>query len=200
MTKSLRPISITALCVLMAAGASAQTNTQTQSSSQSTAETRPATTTFFGDTGLWFVPTAEVLAHGKWSARGYRRGTNYVQGFTNVGDFAGTVAYGIRGRAEIFGSFLVDTRIDRDLRPLFTSDSKVGGVVDRYPQMKTTWSGNNVGDLYVGGKVNLLSEVRQQRMAVAVRGLFKIPTGDDAAGASTGSPDFAVDVIASKEL
>jgi len=149
---------------------------------------------------LWFVPTAEVLAHGKWSASGYRRGTNYIQGFTNVGDFAGTVAYGIRGRAELFGSFLVDTRIDRDLRPLFTNDTKVGGLVDRYPQMKTTWSGNNVGDLYVGGKVNLLSEFRQQRMAVAVRGLFKIPTGDDAAGASTGSPDFAVDVIASKEL
>src|SRR3954468_15793205 len=121
MTKSLRPISITALCVLMAAGAPAQPSTQPQAgSSQSTAETRPATTTFFGDTGLWFVPTAEVLAHGKWSASGYRRGTNYVQGFTNVGDFAGTVAYGIRGRAEIFGSFLVDTRIDRDLRPLFT--------------------------------------------------------------------------------
>src|SRR3954469_3333143 len=201
MTKSLRPISLTALCVLMAAAASAQTTTPTQSSSsQSTAETRPATTTFFGDTGLWYVPTAEILPAGKISVTGYRRGTNYIQGFTNVGDFAGTVAYGIRGRAEIFGSFLVDTRIDRDLRPLFTSDTKVGGLVDRYPQMKTTWSGNNVGDLYVGGKVNLLSEVRQQRMAVAVRGLFKIPTGDDAAGASTGSPDFAVDVIASKEL
>ena len=38
------------------------TTTQTPSSSTATAqETRPATTTFFGDTGLWFVPTAEVL-------------------------------------------------------------------------------------------------------------------------------------------
>src|SRR3954469_17972996 len=136
MTKSLRPISLTALCVLMAAAASAQTTTPTQSSSsQSTAETRPATTTFFGDTGLWFVPTAEVLAHGKWSASGYRRGTNYVQGFTNVGDFAGTFAVGIKDRAEIFGSFLFDTRVDRDLRPIFTADGKVGGVVDRYPQI-----------------------------------------------------------------
>src|ERR1043166_9565939 len=87
------------------AGQSTQ-GTQTPSSSTATAEeTRPATTTFFGDTGLWFVPTGEVLPHGKWSVSGYRRGTNWVQGYTNVGDFAGTFGFGIRDRAEIFGSF-----------------------------------------------------------------------------------------------
>ena len=65
------------------------------------------------------MPTAEVLAHGKWSVTGYRRGTNYIQGYTNVGDFAGTFAVGIKDRAEIFTSFLFDTRIDRDVRPIF---------------------------------------------------------------------------------
>ncbi|HEY2906443.1 MAG TPA: hypothetical protein VGJ29_11140, partial [Vicinamibacterales bacterium] len=90
----------------------AQSTTASQPPSESTAnETRPATTTFFGDTGLWFVPTAEVLANGKWSVSGYRRGTNYIQGYTNVGDFAGTFGVGIKDRAEIFGSFLFDTRI-----------------------------------------------------------------------------------------
>src|ERR1051326_208410 len=173
---------------------------QPSSSSAAVEETRPATTTFFGDTGLWFVPTGEVLPNGKFSVSVYRRGTNYIQGYTNVGDFAGTFGVGIRDRAEIFGSFLVDTRIDRDLRPLFTSDPKVGGVVDRYPQMKTTWSGNHVGDLYLGAKVNLLSEFRQQRMALAVRGVFKLPTGDDTAGTSTGKADGAIDLVASKEL
>src|SRR5262252_2976308 len=103
---------------------------QTQSSSTTTEETRPATTTFFGDTGLWFVPIAEVLPDGKWSASGYRRGTNYIQGYTNVADFAGTFAYGLRGRAEIFGSFLVDTRIDRDIRPIFVNDPAFGGIID----------------------------------------------------------------------
>ncbi|HEY7172888.1 MAG TPA: hypothetical protein VH417_18680, partial [Vicinamibacterales bacterium] len=90
MTRSLRSSLIAAFCLLLAVGAAAQTTTaQSQSgSSQSTSETRPATTTFYGDTGLWFVPTAEVLAHGKWSVSGYRRGTNWVQGFSNVGDFA----------------------------------------------------------------------------------------------------------------
>ncbi len=77
------------------------------------------------------MPTAEVLASGKWSVSGYRRGTNYIQGYTNVGDFAGTFAVGIKDRAEIFGSFLVDTRIDRDVRPLFVNDPTYGGIIDR---------------------------------------------------------------------
>src|SRR5438874_3606605 len=124
-----------ALALTVTVSASAQTGssgtstgqstsgTPTQSSSTATADTRPATTTFFGDTGLWFVPTAEVLAHGKWSVSGYRRGTNYIQGYTNVGDFAGTFGVGVGGRAEIFGAFLFDTRIDRATYPLFINDS-----------------------------------------------------------------------------
>src|SRR3954453_19601006 len=115
MTKSFRPISITALCVLMAAAASAQTTAQTQSSSsQSDAATRPATTTFFGDTGLWFVPTAEVVPHKKFSGSGYRANWDYQQGLTDVSHFAVTGAGGIQNRIEVFGSFRVDTRIDRD--------------------------------------------------------------------------------------
>ncbi len=127
----LRRVTVACTFVLaVATGASAQSGfsatstvqsppgTQT-SSSDTPEETRPATTTFFGDTGLWFVPTGEVLGHGKWSVSGYRRGTNYIQGFSNVSDVAATFAVGVKDRAEIFGSFLVDTRIDRDLRPLF---------------------------------------------------------------------------------
>src|SRR5579872_2777062 len=123
--------------------------TQPPSSSSATAEeTRPATTTFFGDTGLWFVPTAEVLPDGKWSVSGYRRGTNYIQGYTNVGDFAGTFAYGIKNRAEIFGSLLVDTRIARNLKPIFITDPTTGGVVASYPLVNQNWTGDNFGDFY----------------------------------------------------
>src|ERR671937_895328 len=123
-----------------------QSSTATQppsSSTPETEETRPATTTFFGDTGLWFVPTGEVLANGKWSVSGYRRGTNWIQGYTNVGDFAGTFGVGIKDRAEIFGSFLFDTRIDRDLQPVFRNDQHIGGIVDRYPLVNTTWTPDN---------------------------------------------------------
>jgi peptidoglycan-associated lipoprotein len=145
------------------------------------------------------VPTAEVLAKGKWSTSAYRRGTNWVQGYTNVADFAGTFAVGIGDRAEVFGSFLVDTRIDRDTYPLFFNDSSIGGVIDRYPKVNQHWTGDNIGDLYIGAKINLWSEFRQNPAAVAVRGIIKAPTGKFDVGVSTGKPDVIVDLIVSKE-
>ena len=98
---------------------------QTSSNAAADGNTRPATTTFLGDTGLWFVPTAEVLPHGKWSVSGYRRGTNYIQGYTNIGDFAGTFAVGIKDRAEIFGSFTNSGRTSRSMRVSTRNDPKI---------------------------------------------------------------------------
>jgi outer membrane protein OmpA-like peptidoglycan-associated protein len=204
MTKLIHTISFAAATVMVAASANAQTSSaqppaQSQSQSQSTEDVRPATTTFYGDTGIWFVPTAEILPHGKFSVSGYRRGTNFIQGYTNVGDFAGTFAVGIRDRAEVFGSFIFDTRIDRDVRPLFVNDPTFGGVIDRYPLVHDTWTGDHVGDFYVGAKINILSEYRQNPAAIAVRGIVKLPTADKDVGNGTGKADFAVDFIASKE-
>jgi outer membrane protein OmpA-like peptidoglycan-associated protein len=200
------------LALAVAASASAQTGssgtstgqsstaTQTQSSSTATTdETRPATTTFFGDTGLWFVPTAEVLPNGKWSVSAYRRGTNWIQGYTNVADFNGTFGVGIGDRTEIFGAFLFDTRIDRDTYPLFLNDPSFGGIIDRYPRVNQHWTGDNVGDLYLGAKFNLLSESRQNPVALAVRGMVKVPTGKKDVGVSTGKADGSIDLIISKE-
>jgi outer membrane protein OmpA-like peptidoglycan-associated protein len=198
----LRSSTVAAAFVLLSTAAFAQTPTSTAAPaapSSSDATTRPATTTFFGDTGIWYVPTGEVLAAGKWSTTVYRRGTNWIQGYTNVADFAGTFAYGIKDRAEVFGSLLADTRIDRDLRPLFVSDPAFGGFIDRYPLANKSWSGDNLGDFYLGAKINLWSESRQNPAAIAVRGIAKLPTGKKDAGVSTGKPDFSLDLIASKE-
>jgi outer membrane protein OmpA-like peptidoglycan-associated protein len=163
----------------------------------SSEDERPATTTFFGDTGLWFVPTGEVLGDRQWSVTGYRRGTNWVQGYSNVADFAGTFGFGIKNRAEVFGSFIVITRIDRDVRPIFVPDQTFGGVNDRYPRVNRFWTGNNVGDFYVGGKFNLLSEHEGDPAAFALRGMLKLPTGDSDNGVSTGKTDFSIDAIVS---
>src|SRR5580704_5155312 len=190
MTTVLRSSALAAALSCFSTAAFAQTSappsSQTPSAvSASDEETRPATTTFFGDTGLWYVPTAEVLGNGKWSASVYRRGTNWIQGYTNVADFAGTFAYGIGGRAEIFGSFLVDTRIDRDIRPVFVNDPAFGGIIDRYPRVNQYWTGDNIGDLYLGAKFNLWSESRQNPAAIALRAMVKAPTGKVDAGVST---------------
>jgi len=198
MTTARRSSILAAACFLLSTAAFAQTAAPASSPTPD-AETRPATTTFFGDTGIWYVPTAEVLGNGKWSGTAYRRGTNWIQGYTNVADFAGTFAYGVKDRAEIFGSFLVDTRIDRDIRPIFVNDPSFGGIIDRYPLVNSAWTGDNLGDLYLGLKYSLWSESRQNPAAIAVRGIVKVPTGKTAAGVSTGKPDLGGDLIVSKE-
>ena len=67
--------------------------------------------------------------------------------------------------------------------------------------MSQGWSDNQLGDLWLGGKFNLMSEWKQKPMALAVRGMVKLPTAkDDEEGVGTGKADFAFDCIASKEI
>src|SRR5215210_599926 len=165
-------------------------------------ETRPATTTADGDTGLWFVPTAEVLPAKKWSVSAYRVNFDRDQGFTDISNWPVTFGVGLADRAEIFGSWAVVRRIDRDIRPLFVSGQpQAGGVVNEYPFVRQGWSDNQLGDLTIGAKINLLAPWRQQPVALALRGMVKLPTAKtDDEGVGTGKADFAVDAILSKEV
>ena len=115
-------------------------------------------------------------------------GHELVQGYTNIGDFSGTFAYGIKGRAEIFGSVLFDTRIDRDVRPLFVADPTYGGFVDRYPRVHTTWTGDNFGDVFLGAKVNFWSQATPKPAALAVKFMVKLPTANSDDGIGTEKP------------
>jgi outer membrane protein OmpA-like peptidoglycan-associated protein len=182
-----------------AAGAQPAQNAPAQPPANTESAVRLATTTADGDTGLWYVPTAEVLAHGKWSTSLYRVGLNYRQGFSNVAHFPATFGVGLGNHVEIFGAFKVITRLERDLRPLFGTDPNVGGVIGVHPLVDRGWSGNKVGDFLVGGKFNFLSEADQKPLAAAFRAMVKLPTGDKDSGASTGRPDGMFDFILSKE-
>src|SRR6476469_6772353 len=113
-----RVVIAAALTLVVASSAAAQTSTQTSSqttppagtSGQTTAstgsapsgdvQTRPATTTFMGDTGLWYVPTGEVLPRKKWSFSAYRVNFDDNQGFTDVSDWPLTFAVGAGDQAE----------------------------------------------------------------------------------------------------
>ena len=179
----------------------ATTQPQTTPASETEVHTRPATTTYMGDTGLWYVPTGEVLPRKKWSISAYRVNFDDNQGFTDVSNWPLTFGYGVGDHAEIFGSWVLVNRIDRDIRPLFLSSfPQVGGVVPQNPLANDAWSGNNLGDLWVGAKFNLASQWQQRPAAFAVRGMIKLPTGDTDKGASTGKADFEIDAIASKEV
>lgn len=194
--------------VLSAATASAQ-STAAMSPQATSTEVRPATTTFLGDTGLWYIPTAEILPHRKWSVSAYRVNFDDDQGFTDVSNWPITFGFGVKDRLELFGSLVVVNRIDRDVRPLFLASAnsagpdanrQAGGFVVQNPLARSAWSGSNVGDLWLGGKISVLSERRQQPVALALRALVKAPTGDTGSGAGTGKADFALDAIVSKEI
>jgi len=162
---------------------------------------RPATTSIYGDTGLWFVPTGEVLRDGTWSASAYRLNWDVRQGFTDISHFEGTFGYGIGNRAEIFGAVRFLTRIDRDTRPIFGfGGDRFGGVDNNYPFVRQGWIGNDFGDIFLGAKVNLLSESREAPVAVAIRGMLKAPTGSADGGSGTGKMDALFDFIVSKEI
>ena len=166
-----------------------------------TADTRPGSTTWFGDTGLWFVPTGEILPAGKWSISGYRANFDREQGLTDISHFIGTFGVGIGDRVEVFGSVRADTRIKRVARPLFNpSDPNNGGVLNEYPFVTNFWNDDGLGDLIVGAKFNIASEHREQPAALAIRAAIKVPTGDEDLGRSTGEPDVMVDFIVSKNI
>jgi outer membrane protein OmpA-like peptidoglycan-associated protein len=181
-----------------------QTTAQTQNGSMTQtmtmeADRRPATTTVDGDTGLWFVPTAEVLGPRKWSFSAYRKNLDYEQGFTDVSTFPITFGVGLGERVEFFTAIEAVRRIDRDTRPLFFEGpiDNAGGVVNPYPFVREAWSGNDFGDIWVGAKFNMLSQYENDPMAFALRARLKIPTASDNAG--TGKMDFGLDAILSGE-
>jgi outer membrane protein OmpA-like peptidoglycan-associated protein len=163
-------------------------------------ETRPATTTFWGDTGLWFVPTGEVLPSGDASMSVHHNEFDFRQGNTSVSFWPVTGAIGA-GPMEVFGSLRVITRIDRDTAPLLFAgpNDEAGGLVNEHPSTRDSWTGNQFGDLFLGAKVNLMSQARPQPLALAVRGTVKFPTGDRESGAGTGEYDGFVDIIGSRE-
>ena len=193
------------VCVwsLVVSGAAAQTTTSSSQPAEPPAETRPATPTATGETGLWFVPTGEVLPAGRFAVSVGHTNEDREAGFSDISHFPATFSFGIADRAEVFASWRTVTRIDRDIRPLFVPGllKGAGGVLNEYPFVRDGWiEDSQLGDLLVGIKINLLSEHRQQPFALAVRGLVKVPTGDEDSGASTGETDFEIGLVGSKEI
>ncbi len=205
--KRLTVVSVLGAVLTLSTAVFAQAQTSPQPSSQPSTHdqdtTRSATTTVSGTTGLWNVPTAEVLGANRWSASFYRTNVDDDQGFTDISTFPLTFAYGLANRAELFGNWVAVTRIDRDTRPLFFTDTAGenkagagGGLVADYPFDRSGWIGNRRGDLWLGGKINLSADSKSP-LAFATRLMVKLPVGDKTHGASTGKADFQADGIVS---
>lgn len=156
-------------------------------------ETRPASSTILGDTGLWFVPIGETLPKGKVSAMAARVNFDRTEAITDVSDFGAMFAFGASDRIELFGGFNFLRRIDADRRPLLGEGHPMDYLVN------DGWS-TGVGDVVVGAKFNITSQARANGVAFAVRAAAKLPTASRDDGLGTGRPDFIVDGILSREL
>jgi hypothetical protein len=187
----LKTLALTAACSLAPMAATAQPPAPFGA--------RPGVPTVAGDTGLWSVPTAQVLSPGEWSLSAQHVNADYDQGFTDVSNWPVTFAAGLNRRIEIFGAMTIVNRIDRDLRPLFLPGSAAGGVVNEYPFVAMGWTGSNLGDLRAGVKINVASQSRAPA-ALALRGIVKVPTAGRRTGAGSGKTDVEMTGVASREI
>ncbi|HEY7449491.1 MAG TPA: hypothetical protein VH702_15155, partial [Vicinamibacterales bacterium] len=68
------------LALLAGLGLGMSTTAFAQGASTAPEGLRPATTTIYGDTGLWFLSTGEILPAGRWSVSAYRVNYDREQG------------------------------------------------------------------------------------------------------------------------
>ncbi len=188
------------LAAVGVAPAAAQTTNQPAQNTQSVSgESRPGLPTFFGDTGLWFVPTADTLQTHKASFQLFRANWDERQGLTDVSNIGFTAAFGVSERVEVFGSWKI-VRLRRGVRgPTFVpSDSTFGGVDQNFPYMRHNWSKNLGGTPVVGAKWSIISESRNAGMSLALRPVLEFPSGTQWGGTSELAGHL--DVVASKEI
>lgn len=155
-------------------------------------DTRPGSSTIVGDTGLWFVPIAETLPKGEWTAGVQRVALNRSENFANISDIGGMFAFGATDKVEVFGA-LGFRRIDADLRPV-----AYRGVAQNY-LINDGWS-QGLGDATVGVKFNLHSQAKDNKVAYALRVAGKLPTASKDDGLGTGKADLWFDLIGSREF
>ena len=195
------------LAALGTGPAAAQNTTQTTSQTAITQDEivlqgdttpRPSLPTINGDTGLWFVPTAEVLPNGKWSFSAFRANFDRRQGLTDVNQIGLTAAIGLGDRFEVFGSWRT-VRLDRDVRPVFVpTEPEFGGVSQEFPYVRRGWSKTLGGPVVVGGKYSLAAQSRGDSFSLAPRVMVKFPSGSS--WASTNDWDGHFDLVASREF
>jgi peptidoglycan-associated lipoprotein len=159
---------------------------------------RRALPTFWGDTGFWFVPTAETLPSGRWSFSAFRSNYDRRQGLTDVNQIGITGAIGLFDRLELFGSWRI-VRLDRDVIPTFIPEEPTfGGVSQEYPYLRRGWSKTLGGPFMAGAKWSLISQGQGDAMSLAPRVMVKFPSGST--WASTNDWDGHFDLVASREF
>ena len=153
---------------------------------------RTAAPTYEGDTGLFRLSSAYTLPKGKLSVGLFR--DNYDRDPKGV-DFSihgFNIAYGATSKLEVFGSVGVQNRAKVN-RPF------EAGYPNDYPFISDSWQ-TGFGDVKLGLKYGFLSDYRGDALGLAVKGVVKLPSADEAKGLGTGKASFTADLVLSKTL
>jgi len=154
---------------------------------------RLATPSYEGDTGLFRLSSAYVLPKGKAAFSLFR--DNYDRDPKGI-DFSIhglNAAYGVTDKLEIFGQIGIQNRLKVNyiFQPGFYNDLPFAG--------DESWQ-TGFGDIKLGAKYAILDDYRGDGVGLAVRGLVKFGTADEAKGLGTGKTGGALDLILSKNL
>lgn len=158
---------------------------------------RPATPSYDGDTGLFHLSSAYTLPKGKFSFSLFRDNLDRDPKDIDLSIHGLSVGYGATDRLEIFGSFGLQNRanVDALTQPGFTNDYPFAGTSSTSPGWQT-----GVGDLKVGAKYKILDDYLGDGVGLAIRGVAKLPTADEAKGLGTGKFSGGADLVLSKSL
>jgi sec-independent protein translocase protein TatA len=151
-------------------------------------DTRRATTTTSGDTGLWFVPTARSCRPAASRSAPTASTSTTTRASPTCPTGRSRSAWAGRPRRAVRRLDRRPPHRSRHPAALRSHAANAGGVVNEYPFVNDGWSGNQLGDLWIGAKINLTSQHRQSPAAFALRGQIKLPTASRDDGAGTGKP------------
>jgi outer membrane protein OmpA-like peptidoglycan-associated protein len=160
-------------------------------------EMRPATPTYFGDTGLFRLGSAYTLPKGKASVSFFAENLDRDPKGLDIYTHGLTFGYGATSKLELFGDIGLQTRVKVNYRTQagFFNDFPFAGTTATSPGWQT-----GMGDLRVGAKYKMLDDYRQDQVGLAIRGYVKLPTADEAKGLGTGKASGGADLILSKSL
>ncbi len=161
---------------------------------------RPALPTINGDTGLWFVPTAETLPAGKWSVQRVSRELRPPAGSHRRQPDRSHRRR--RHRRSLRAVRIVAPGASRPRRAVRRSSRAIrcsAACRRNIPYVRRGWSGNARRSAHRRRQVEPdLSSARGDAMSLAPRVMVKFPSGST--WASTNDWDGHLDLVASREF
>jgi outer membrane protein OmpA-like peptidoglycan-associated protein len=160
-------------------------------------EVRPATPTYFGDTGLFHVSSAYTLLKGRASFSLFRDNLDRDPKNIDFSIHGLNVAYGVTSKLELFGQVGLQNRlnVDNPEQAGYFNDLPNAGLVPGASSWQTGF-----GDIRIGAKYGFLSDYRGDPLGLAVKASLKLGTADEAKGLGTGKTSFDAHLVASKTL